>query len=158
MARSRGRCGVGCGRTASWPRVPITHVTNGVHLSSWIGPPMRRLFERYLGEGWWRGAHDPATWEAIAAVPDAELWRARCEQRAELVEFVSTAAGWTGSSSTSRAHRSRQRPGVSIPTCSPIGFARRNRDLQADQPADQRSGPGARLVVRGPLDPGRPRR
>ena len=81
-----------------WPdrelaAVPITHVTNGVHLSSWIGSPMRRLFERYLGEGWWRGAHDPATWEAIAAVSDAELWRARCEQRAELVEFVKYRSG-----------------------------------------------------------------
>ena len=40
-----------------WPEraveaVPITHVTNGVHLPSWVGPPMRRLLDRHLGEEW----------------------------------------------------------------------------------------------------------
>ena len=114
-----------------WPdrelaAVPITHVTNGVHLSSWIGPPMRRLFERYLGEGWWRGAHDPATWEAIAAVPDAELWRARCEQRAELVEFVKYRSG------VDRLVEHQPRAQIEAaargfdPDMLTIGFARRN--------------------------------
>ncbi len=81
-----------------WPgrepsAVPITHVTNGVHLASWIGAPMRRLLDRYLGEAWWRTATDPATWEPLAEVPDAELWSVRCEQRAELVEFVKLRSG-----------------------------------------------------------------
>ena len=38
-------------------------------------------------------AIDPATWAALAEVPDAELWSARCEQRAELVEFVKQRSG-----------------------------------------------------------------
>ncbi|MEA2126088.1 MAG: glycogen phosphorylase, partial [Solirubrobacteraceae bacterium] len=32
--------------------VPITHVTNGVHIPTWIGPPMRRLLDAHLPEGW----------------------------------------------------------------------------------------------------------
>jgi glycogen phosphorylase len=73
--------------------VPITHVTNGVHLASWIGPSMRRVLDRHLGEGWWREASDARTWEALESVPDTELWSARCQQRAELVEFVKERSG-----------------------------------------------------------------
>ena len=47
---------------ALWPRrrasrVPIGHVTNGVHVPTWVGAPMRELFDRYLGEGWHEHAH-----------------------------------------------------------------------------------------------------
>jgi len=81
-----------------WPEraldaVPITHVTNGVHLASWVGPTMHRLLDRYLGEGWWRRASDVATWERLDQVPDTELWDARCEQRADLVAFVKERSG-----------------------------------------------------------------
>jgi len=68
--------------------VPITHVTNGVHVPSWIGPPMRELLDRHLGEDWTTRAADPQTWEAIDEIPDEELWAARDRQRAELVRFV----------------------------------------------------------------------
>ena len=54
---------------------------------------MRRLLDRHLGEDWWRQASDVTTWAALDRVPDAELWRARCEQRAELVEFVKERSG-----------------------------------------------------------------
>ena len=32
--------------------VPITHVTNGVHLPTFLSPPMRELLDRHLGDGW----------------------------------------------------------------------------------------------------------
>jgi len=76
-----------------WPEravddVPIGHVTNGVHVPSWVGAPMRRLLGRHLGEGWPLRAGDPATFEPIDAIPAAELWAARCEQRRLLVDYV----------------------------------------------------------------------
>ncbi len=114
-----------------WPEravdaVPITHVTNGVHLPSWIGPPMRRLLDRHLGEAWWRRASEVETWEALDAVPDAELWSARCEQRAELVEFVKQRSG------IDRLAERQPRAGIEAaarafdPGVLTIGFARRN--------------------------------
>ena len=114
-----------------WPgraveRVPIMHVTNGVHLPSWVGAPMRDLLERYVGEAWWRGASDVATWEALEAVPDAELWAARCEQRAELVEVVQERSG------IDRLAEHQPRAGIEAaarafdPDVLTIGFARRN--------------------------------
>ena len=73
--------------------VPIGHVTNGVHLPSWVGPAMRRVLDHHLGQGWWRRASDVATWGALDGVPDGELWEARREQRAELVAFVQERSG-----------------------------------------------------------------
>ena len=68
--------------------VPITHVTNGVHLPTWMTPPMRRLLDRYLGDGWTRHADDPATWAGVHDIPDAELWAARNEARTGLIDHV----------------------------------------------------------------------
>jgi starch phosphorylase len=68
--------------------VPIGHVTNGVHLGTWMATPMRSLLARYLGPAWEERAADPGTWAALDAIPDEELWAARCEQRSRLVEFV----------------------------------------------------------------------
>lgn len=68
--------------------VPITHVTNGVHVPSWIGGPMRSLLDTYLGEGWITRAADPATWAGVDDIPDAELMAVRRAQRAKLVDLV----------------------------------------------------------------------
>jgi glycogen phosphorylase len=68
--------------------VPIGHITNGVHLPTWMAPSMRTLLDRYLGEGWTGRAADPATWSGVEDIPDEELWSARCLLRASLVDYV----------------------------------------------------------------------
>lgn len=69
-------------------QVPITHVTNGVHLPTWMCPSMSRLFDRYLPPGWMAAAANPETWNAIESIPDDELWHARMFARSRLVDFV----------------------------------------------------------------------
>jgi starch phosphorylase len=76
-----------------WPEsaeqdVPIGHVTNGVHVPTWLGAPMRALLERHLGSGWLSRAGEASTWEAVAGISDEELWAARNEQRSALVGAV----------------------------------------------------------------------
>jgi glycogen phosphorylase len=68
--------------------VPITHVTNGVHMPSWVGAPMRHLLDRHLGVGWAERVLEPGMLDAIDAIPDEELWAVRCSQREWLVDFV----------------------------------------------------------------------
>jgi starch phosphorylase len=68
--------------------VPIAHVTNGVHVATWMAEPMQRLLEQHLGAEWLRGVHDPATWARVDAIPDEALWSARCAMRARMVEYV----------------------------------------------------------------------
>jgi glycogen phosphorylase len=68
--------------------VPIGHVTNGVHIPTWIGNPMRELLDRHLGSGWMDHATDPGVWAAVDSVPADELWEARRAQRGELIDLV----------------------------------------------------------------------
>jgi starch phosphorylase len=68
--------------------VPITHVTNGIHLPTFLAGPMRALLDRHLGDDWIRNASDPETWAPVEEIPDDELWAARNDARRELVEYV----------------------------------------------------------------------
>jgi starch phosphorylase len=113
---------------ALWPdrsldEVPIGHVTNGVHLPTWLGGPMRALLDRHLGDGWLERADDPATWEPVDAIDDADLWAARRAQRGELVDWARER------SMSDRLGREDAREYVEAPEFDPdvltIGFARR---------------------------------
>jgi starch phosphorylase len=68
--------------------VPITHVTNGVHLPTFLSEPFRELYDRHLGDGWERRAGDRRTWEPVSSIPNAELWHARCVARERLIAYV----------------------------------------------------------------------
>jgi len=76
-----------------WPdtapdRLPVRFVTNGVHVPTWMAAVLVNLFARYLGAGWLDRTDDPALWEGLHDIPDAELWAARCELRRDLFEFM----------------------------------------------------------------------
>src|SRR3954447_20848967 len=68
--------------------VPITHVTNGVHIPTWLGKPIWELLNRHLGEGWLDRATDPATWAHVDDIPAKEIWDVRTQQRKELIAYV----------------------------------------------------------------------
>ena len=113
---------------AMWPdcvedEVPIGYVTNGVHIPTWVGDPMRELLDRHLGAGWMARAADPETWAPVDAIDDADLWRVRNEQRAALAQWA------RGRSMVDRLGREEPREYVEAPEFGPdvltIGFARR---------------------------------
>jgi starch phosphorylase len=65
-----------------WPEVaekdvPITSVTNGIHVPTWIGVQMADLYSKYLGPDWIQRHDDPALWERVLDMPDEEIWAAR---------------------------------------------------------------------------------
>ncbi|MFH0914344.1 MAG: alpha-glucan family phosphorylase [Chloroflexota bacterium] len=78
--------------------VPITSVTNGVHVPTWIAPQMARLYEKYLGAGWLSQQDDPLLWERIEQVPDEELWRIHRWLKQKLIGAIQDRArrGWAG--------------------------------------------------------------
>lgn len=76
-----------------WPgvprnEVPITHVTNGIHLRTWVSPPMYELLEQYLGPSWADGAGDDDTWDRVSSIPEPELWRVHERRRERLITVV----------------------------------------------------------------------
>jgi starch phosphorylase len=69
--------------------VPISHVTNGVHLPTWLHGPMRHLLDRHLGADWLSRADQAQTWWPVRDIPASELWGARCAARTQLVDMIS---------------------------------------------------------------------
>lgn len=64
-----------------WPEraeadVPIGYVTNGVHLPSWTGEAMHRLYRKHISPDWVRRQDDPLMWSRVEEIPDDELWEA----------------------------------------------------------------------------------
>jgi starch phosphorylase len=68
--------------------VPIGHITNGVHVQSWVAPQLHLLFDRHLGTDWPRRQRHPETWEGIDTVEDAELWETQQVLKARMINFV----------------------------------------------------------------------
>jgi starch phosphorylase len=68
------------------PERHIGHITNGVHLPTWIGPELRGLLERHLGADFEDRLLEPGFAEGVHAIPDAELWSVHCAQKRRLVE------------------------------------------------------------------------
>ncbi len=105
--------------------VPVGHVTNGVHVPTWMAPATRALLDRHLEPGWMQRAAEPQTWDPVENIPDAELWALRCRLRAEFVEYV------RDRSVATRLARSEPRELVAAaergfnPTALTVGFARR---------------------------------
>jgi len=76
-----------------WPdrsqeEVPIGHITNGVHVGTWIATEMDRLYRRWLGEDWQAQMHNPKTWEAVEDMYDEEIWELSDILRERLISFA----------------------------------------------------------------------
>ena len=67
--------------------VPITSITNGVHVRSWLSSEVAHLFDQYLGPQWADDPLNQSAWRRIDLIPDAELWRSHERLRERLVAF-----------------------------------------------------------------------
>jgi starch phosphorylase len=76
-----------------WPDVPeddvpIAHVTNGVHVPTWIAAELSNLFKKYLGEDWINKHDDNRLWERLRDIPNEELWAVRQQLKRKLVGTI----------------------------------------------------------------------
>jgi starch phosphorylase len=76
-----------------WParpevEVPIGHITNGVHILSWLAPQMDQLFETHLAKDWPTRMVHPDVWEKVADIDDGELWETHQTLKMRLIRFV----------------------------------------------------------------------
>ncbi|MFC2012566.1 alpha-glucan family phosphorylase [Chloroflexota bacterium] len=72
-----------------WPdvpeeQVPISHVTNGVHVPSWIAPMMANLFAEYMGADWVKKHDAPELWNHILDIPDDKIWNVHLRLKRKL--------------------------------------------------------------------------
>jgi glycogen phosphorylase len=106
-------------------QVPIGHITNGVHVPSWLAPQMFRLYDRHLGIGWHEHSGESRIWEGIETVDDGELWETHLSLKSRLLEFVRRRA-------KEQAERRGESPETLLrlnrvlsPDALTVGFARR---------------------------------
>ncbi|MCU0662427.1 MAG: alpha-glucan family phosphorylase [Myxococcota bacterium] len=68
--------------------VPITAITNGIHLTSWIGPNMQRLLGQYTDIDWDTNHDDSDAWAGVDGIPDEMLWYEHTAQKRRLYDEV----------------------------------------------------------------------
>ena len=73
-----------------WPQrpeeeVPISHVTNGIHVPTFVSQELAYLFDRYLGPEWYLSSRKPDNIQRIDEIYDEELWRSHDMNRSRLV-------------------------------------------------------------------------
>jgi starch phosphorylase len=76
-----------------WPdrpeiEVPIGHITNGVHVLSWLAPQMHQLLETRLSQDWSTRMVHPDVWDKIDEIDDGELWETHQSLKMSLIRFV----------------------------------------------------------------------
>lgn len=112
-----------------WPNrsadaIPVGHVTNGVHLATWMSDPIMKLLDEHLGPAWGH-SNDPALWEQVLTLDDETLWFTHQRLKNTLMRLVREEAR--------RAFAARQMETTQLvgagtlldPNTLTIGFARR---------------------------------
>lgn len=68
--------------------VPISAVTNGIHVPTWVAGEMNMLFNKYLGPDWIARQDDPIMWQRVDDIPDEELWAVHLTLKSKLITFL----------------------------------------------------------------------
>jgi len=76
-----------------WPEseteeVPITSVTNGVHLPTWIAPGTQAMLDAALPADWRARQEDATVWEPVLQIPDQEFWSVHLQAKRELMQSL----------------------------------------------------------------------
>lgn len=76
-----------------WPwrveeEIPIGHITNGVHIPSWLAWQMSQLYDRHFRNNWISRMGEPEVWGDIYNVDPGELWETHNALKNLLLSFV----------------------------------------------------------------------
>lgn len=69
-------------------QIPISHVTNGVHLGTWMARPIRELLAGQLGPDWETRAETDAIAAAARALDESRLWEIHEGLRHHLHHYI----------------------------------------------------------------------
>jgi glycogen phosphorylase len=77
----------------AWPvlpaaQVPGNAITNGVHVGTWMAPPIARLLQQCIGDDWPRLDPDDPRWAGVERIPNQELWECHQGLRRHLVTLA----------------------------------------------------------------------
>jgi starch phosphorylase len=113
-----------------WPQlplweVPITSITNGVHLPSWLNGDLALLYDQYLEPDWRERFNDPSIWKQVEDIPDEELLEVHRRRKRRLISFVRQRQHSSAVRRQASSLEVRRSADVLDPNAFTIGFARR---------------------------------
>ncbi len=93
-----------------WPEakedeVPISYVTNGVHVPTWVSPELLELYRKYLGPIWIKRHFDTEVMGYVMDIPDEELWEVRKIMRRKLIHTIQERAQARWAAGTANAQQ-----------------------------------------------------
>lgn len=76
-----------------WPQIdfeenPMSYITNGVHVPTFLAQEWTDLFDRYLGYEWRSNISDPEYWSRIDTIPDHLFWSVRQALKSQMLYGV----------------------------------------------------------------------
>lgn len=115
-----------------WPKheVPVSYVTNGVHVPSWDSPWADRIWTISCGKERWLGGADTALTKAIESLSDEALWNFRGEERADLIHHARQRLRLQMKQRGARMELINQVDQALDPNALTLGFARRFTDYK----------------------------
>ena len=105
--------------------IPVTSITNGIHLPFWLNGDLALLFEQYLPPDWRDRHHERQTWDAISEIPDNELWEVHRRRKRQLITYVRQCLGYAAAQRKASPSEVRRINETLDPEAFTIGFARR---------------------------------
>ena len=105
--------------------VPISSVTNGIHVPTWVAPQMHRMYRKYLGSDWLQKHDDPELWERVVDIPDGEMLAAYRWLKYKLISYVQNRARRRWSEGDANAVQAMAMGGLFDPEVLTLGFSRR---------------------------------
>lgn len=113
-----------------WPKlpvweIPVTSVTNGVHLPTWLNSDLAQLYDQYLAPDWRERYPDPKIWDLVQEIPNQELWETHRRRKRNLIQFVRERTVASAIQRKAPAAEQRRLADVLDPDVLTIGFARR---------------------------------
>jgi starch phosphorylase len=118
----------GATATETWQSLaghPVQAITNGVHVPTWLGRPVRRLVQRAIGEPLGVDLNGPAPLAGLAELDGEELWSAHLQQKREMIGFLEGRLARQFARHGESPDALRAVRGVLVPDALTIGFARR---------------------------------
>lgn len=109
-----------------WPKwdVPVSYVTNGVHLPSWTSVPAFTLLNQICGDRLFLEENDLHD-KDISQISDSDLWNFRSQARSGLVDYVRGRLVRQMEEHAADAESIRKASQALDPNALTIGFARR---------------------------------
>ena len=113
-----------------WPdrptaKVPIGHLTNGVHQPTWMSHRIQALLDVHLGHEWHWRMDEPEYWRQVLTLDDTVLWHVHNELKAILLSFIREQARRRWAEEWKEAAHVVGAGTLLAPEALTIGFARR---------------------------------